>query len=269
VYDVFPENLIASNILKKRSFFYRTIKRIYDWSYLKADQLIVIGRDMQDVIKEKTNNNVPIILIENWCDYQNILPSKKKNNKILENLNILDKKVFLFAGNLGRVQGIENILQAAELVNKENFIFLFIGDGTMKNDILKHILTSKIKNVIYGGSFPMNQQNLFLNACDVSVVSLADSMYGLGVPSKTYFNMAAAKPILYIGDKNSEIARVINENKIGWIVENSNPEALSQIITKIIDDFDNYENIGIKSRKVLEQNYSQEIILNKYKKLYE
>ena len=281
VFDVFPENLIASNILKKKSFFYKIIKKIYDWSYLKANQLIVIGRDMEDVIKEKTNNNVPITLIENWCDYQDVLPTKKINNKILKNLNILDKKVFLFAGNLGRVQGIENILQSVELIDKEDFIFLFIGDGAMKNTILQHIVNSKKKNVIYGGSFPMSQQlgietrpfffpmsqqNLFLNACDVSVVSLADFMYGLGVPSKTYFNMAAAKPILYIGDKNSEIARVINENKIGWIVENSNPKALSQIITKIIDDFANYENIGFKSRKVLEQNYSQEIILNKYKK---
>lgn len=57
-FDVFPENLIAAGILKQNSIVYKLIKKIYDWSYLKADRLVVIGRDMEEVIRVKTNNKI-------------------------------------------------------------------------------------------------------------------------------------------------------------------------------------------------------------------
>lgn len=269
VYDVFPENLIAAKILKEKSFLYKILKKVYDWAYLKSDRLIVIGRDMDEVIKVKTNNKIPTILIENWCDFTKINPANKNNNTILSNLKIANKTIFLFAGNLGRVQGIENMLDAAELVDNNNLILLFIGDGAMKDTITQHIRKSTKKNVIYGGSFPMSEQNIFLNACDIAMVSLADSMYGLGVPSKSYFNMAASKPILFIGDKKSEIARVVSENNIGWVVENNNSFELANKFNEILEiSSENLVTLGIRAREVVSAKYSQEIILNKYDELY-
>ncbi len=269
IYDVFPENLIAAGILKQNSIVYKLIKKIYDWSYLKADRLVVIGRDMEEVIRVKTNNKISTILIENWCDFTKIIPTNKNDNKILNDLGIVNKKIFLFAGNLGRVQGIQNILDAAEDINNDNFVLLFIGDGAMKKDIEEHIKISKKKNVIYAGSFPMSEQNIFLNACDIAMVSLSDSMYGLGVPSKSYFNMSAAKPILFIGDKNSEIARVINENNIGWVVENNNSFELANKFNEILEMSSNVlDELGKRAREVVSSRYSQEIILNKYDELY-
>ena len=96
-----------------------------------------------------------------------------------------------------------------------NFVLLFIGDGALVPSINKYIENSNKKNVIYAGHFPFSENNLVLNACDIAIVSLNKSMYGLGVPSKSYNNMAAMKPILYFGDKKSEIGRVIKENNIG------------------------------------------------------
>jgi len=269
VYDVFPENLIAAKILKEKSFFYKILKKVYDWAYLKADRLIVIGRDMEEVIRNKTVNSVPIILIENWCDVAQVNIRSKRENILLKKLKIVDKRIFLFAGNLGRVQGIQNMLNAAELVNDENFLLMFIGDGAMKNEIEEHILDSKKKNVVYAGVYPMSGQNIFLNACDVAIVSLSDSMYGLGVPSKSYFNMAAAKPILYIGDNSSEIARVIDENNIGWIVENNNSVELAKKFNEISETPSTFlDDLGIRAREVVANKYSQEIILKKYDELY-
>lgn len=269
VYDIFPENLIAAKILRKDSFFYKFIKKIYDWSYLKADRLVVIGRDMEEVIATKTNGLVPVFLIENWCNSNTIIPSYKYENEILIDLKIIDKKIFLFAGNLGRVQGIRNMLEAAELVENNDFLLLFIGDGAMKKDIEEHIKISKNKNVIYAGVFPMNEQNKFLNACDVAIVSLSDSMYGLGVPSKSYFNMASGKPILYIGDKNSEIARVVNENNIGWIVQNNNSLDLANKFNEILEiSSKSLNDLGMRAREVVSNKYSQKTILKKYDELF-
>ena len=268
VYDIFPENLIATNLLNKQNIIYKLLKKIYNWAYNNVDRLIVIGRDMQDFIQEKTNNKKEVFLIENWCDYKKIVPMRKEENNIIKKFNLQDKIVFSFVGNFGLVQGIENLLSATTLVKNEQFVLLFIGDGGEKSKIENFIKCNSKTNVIYAGKYPCIEENIFLNACDVSVISLNDSMYGLGVPSKTYYNMAAEKPLLYIGHKNTEIACMINNNNIGWVCESLNPEKLANLIDEICMEKDNFISFGKKSRDTLIKYYSEDIILNKYSGLY-
>ncbi|MCF6331357.1 MAG: glycosyltransferase family 4 protein [Sulfurimonas sp.] len=269
VYDVFPENLLAAGIIKnKNSLIYKSIKKVFDYAYMSADELIVIGRDMEEVVSSKVKQKVPITLIENWCDYEKIIPQKKNDNKIIKNFNLNEKKVFLFAGNLGRVQGIETLIKAAELVKDEKFRLLFIGDGAMREKIQNHILTTLNSKIVYGGNFSQDEQDTFLNASDISISSLAKEMYGLGVPSKSYYNMAAAKPLLYIGEDKSEIAMVIKEHKIGWICEPENVAALVVSFEEICKNFSKLEDYGKRARIIVEKYYSKEIILNKYNELF-
>jgi len=268
VYDLFPNNLIAANLIKKDKFFYKIIDKIYKWSYSNTDQLIVIGRDMKEVLKSKINNDVKIDIIENWCDVENIISIPKEKNKILNKYNIANKKVFVFVGNLGRVQGIETLLKATLLVKDKNFVLLFIGDGTMKNRIIKFIKQYNTKKVIYAGSYPLDMKNEFLNACDVHIISLSKSMYGLGVPSKTYCNMAASKPLLYIGDNNSEIALMIKEHEIGWCVETNNAIMLANQLDNICINFNNINLIGKRARNIVKYHYNKDIILKKYEKIF-
>ena len=96
VYDIFPENLIATNLLHENNIIYKVLKNIYSLSYNNIDKLIVIGRDMKEFIKEKTNNTKEVFLIENWCDYKKIIPMRKEDNNIIKNLNLQDKIVFSF-----------------------------------------------------------------------------------------------------------------------------------------------------------------------------
>lgn len=267
VYDVFPENTVAAGVLKKTSFFYKIVKKMFDWAYSRADKLIVIGRDMEEVIGAKTNYKVPIQLITNWCDTEKIYCMEKCDNSIIKSLKLEDKIVFSFAGNLGQLQGVQNLLEAAKLVDHNKFILLFIGIGAKLPLIEKHIEEYPEGNVVYGGSYPPSDQNLFLNACDVSIVSLDNSMYGLGVPSKSYYNMAAAKPLLFIGEQLSEIGRVVSEHDIGWVVSPNNPEKLAEKIEEICKN-EKYEYKGKKAKDVVEQFYSEKVIMQKYRELY-
>ncbi len=222
---------------------------------------------MEEIIGQKTNQQVPLSLITNWADTDKISPMLKKDNLIVKKYNLEQKTVFSFTGNLGRVQGIQNLLNAAKLVKNIEFVLLFIGDGAMRSVIEEHIDEHPNGNVVYAGSYPASEQNLFLNACDVAMVSLSPSMYGLGVPSKSYYNMAAGKPLLYIGDERSEVGRVIVEHDIGWVVEPNNAKKLAQLFENICQDGSLHEK-GRKSRKTLEKYYSKKVVLNQYENLY-
>ena len=269
VYDVFPDNLVATGLLKENSIILKGLKRIFNWSYSNCDKLIVIGRDMKDVISQKIKNpDDKIEIIENWCNHNDIKPINKNETEIIKKYKLENKVVFSFVGNFGLVQGIENLLEAASLVTNKDFVLLFIGNGAKKDKITEFIENNKKNNVIYAGEFPPYEKQMFLNACDISIMSLNSSMYGLGVPSKSYNNMAVGKPLLYVGDKKSEISRVIDENEIGWICESSNSKELAKTIDLICSKKSDFSSIGRKSRETLKKFFSKEVIMNKYKTLY-
>ena len=126
-----------------------------------------------------------------------------------------DKIVVQFFGNIGRAQGIPTLLEAINGVQNDEVRFLFAGDGTMAPMVAK--LASCRNDLAYLGAVPMAENQRVLAMADICLVSLADGMKGLGVPSKSYFNLAADKHLIYIGEKGSEIWRLIEENPRAWL----------------------------------------------------
>jgi glycosyltransferase involved in cell wall biosynthesis len=263
VYDVFPENLVPAGLAEKDSLMYRVAVRSFNWAYRTADELIVIGRDMEEVVRRKVGKGCRITRISNWADVDAIKPQPKRENELICEHNLQDKTVFLFAGNLGRVQGIENLLRAIARTKSESVAFLFIGDGALRPEIERFIQENPDKKVMYLGRFPLSAQQFFLNACDVAFVTLDDAMYGLGVPSKSYFSMAAGKPLFLVADSNSEIGRVIGENGVGWIVPPDQPEMLAEKIDEICQMGD-LDKVGRRAREVVERHFSEQAVLSRY-----
>lgn len=216
VHDVFPENLVPIGLLKKDSYLYNLLLIVFNYCYGMVDRIIVIGQDMRDLIIEKTGQNkIKIDTITNWHD-DDICRIQDFDIKKYVDVDYGEKVVLSFAGNLGRVQGIIEFIELFKIAENNNLILIIIGDGAMRDLILKKINYENLSNIYYLGSKPRNEQNLFLNACNIGVVTLAKGMKGLGVPSKAYNIMAAGKPLLYIGDKQSEVDNYICNNDCGW-----------------------------------------------------
>lgn len=269
VHDIFPENLAAIGSISHRSILYKFLKYLFDNSYAKADKCIVIGRDMEAVVKKKTKNRVQTTLITNWSETDIVYPCDKSKTNLVKELNINDKFIFQFAGNLGHAQGLDNIFKAIDLVKNPNIHFLFIGSGAKVNTIKNKINNSLLKNINHIDFMDRSEQNNFLNACDVSIITLNKNMFGLGVPSKCYNIMAANKPILLVAEDNSEIGLYIKEFNIGWIVEPNNPEKLAKMFELLYNKWLDKCDLGVNnSRIVAEKYFSKKIILEKYNKLF-
>ena len=263
VHDVFPENLIPAKIIKKNNLGYKLLKRVFDDVYAGADRIIVIGRDMESLVYRKTNHN-HITVIPSWIDESDIALQSKSDNSILNELDWQSnrKVVFQFFGNIGRVQGISKLMQAIKLMKRiDEAQFIFIGDGVYVDELKSLIRESDNQNIVYYGPVSQDKKSLGLNACDISIVTLADGMLGLGVPSKAYYSMAADKLIFTIMDKSSETYRMVQENNIGWAVETDDIVAIAEMLDKAVAD------IRIKEfnspRKVLVDKYSSELAMNK------
>ena len=262
VHDVFPENLVAAKVLKKNNFIYKVLKKVFDIFYAAPEKLIVIGEDMKDLIDQKTKKKNSIV-IQNWIDENDIKVESKQENEILRKLNWqTEAPIFQFFGNIGRVQGVDNIVEAIkQLEGTQRPKFLFMGDGAYVEQLNHAIEALNDPNIQYIGSIQQNDKSKGLNAGDIAIVTLAEGMLGLGVPSKAYFSMAANKPLLAIMDENSEVACMIKEHNLGWVVPPENPKLLMQKIVEIVETFN--ENKLISSRQTLIGHYSEPVAMKK------
>ena len=268
VHDVFPENLIAAKVLKQNNIFYKILKFFFDKFYAEADKRIVIGKDMKDLIDVKVSISDSII-IQNWIDHHDIEVQEKNKNKILETLGWQSEApIFYFFGNIGRVQGIKNIIDALELIPAgQRPKVLFIGGGAYEDELKNQIAQLNDQNIQYIGRLDPSKKSDGLNAGDIAIVTLAEGMYGLGVPSKAYYSMAADKPLLAIMGVESEVSSMIQQHNLGWNVPAGEPQILANLFLNINQNF-NTEKLS-SSRKVLIENYSEQIAMKKIFNLIE
>ncbi len=269
VHDVFPENLIPAKIIRSnKNLGYRFIKQIFDWSYRQASTLIVLGSDMLEILSAKTNDKVPIKVIENWANVDAIAPTHFKENELIIRYGLDDKIVFCFAGNLGRMQGLERLLQIIKKIDNPLVHFLFIGDGALLTTLRAEVTNQQLTNVTFAGAMCRDDQNVFLNACHFGLVTLAPDLYGLGVPSKSYNILAASKPILFIGNKQTEISKMVRTHDCGYTFDEWEVDSLvdffNRLDSKVLIEA---ERKGAKGRELVMTRYAKDKILDRFKNL--
>jgi glycosyltransferase involved in cell wall biosynthesis len=225
-----------------------------------------VGSDMKEIFLDKLGNKLPIKVITNWADHNEIYPksgSDFSKNYIDESKG---KIIIQFAGNIGRVQGLELFLKELLGVKNNLYHLVIIGDGAHKKHLQDFVRNNNLKNIQFISSKSRSEQNDFLNACDIGLVTLCPGMFGLGVPSKIYNIFSAGKPVIYIGDINSEISRYINDNLVGWAFSWDEKSKILDFFENLRDDL-RLEIIirGNNARALVERSFNKDTILNSYK----
>lgn len=262
VHDVFPENLVPAGLLKKDDFKYKFLSKIYNNSYRNADRIIAIGEDMKMLLQQKTYPKiVKIDVIPNWFD-NDIFPLHDFNISKYLGIEVKNKIVIGFAGNLGRLQGVLKFIELLKKSENLNIIFVIFGDGALRLALKEKIINENLINVFYLGPKPRNEQIYFLNACHIGLITLVHGMKGLGVPSKTYNLMAAGKPLFYIGDQYSEIDNYIEKFGCGWSFSWDNDVEILKFLKNIsLVVLPDILNKGLKSKSASE-NFNKDNLLN-------
>jgi glycosyltransferase involved in cell wall biosynthesis len=262
VHDVFPENFVPAKVIKKDSFIYRILNYLFNRAYSCADETSVIGRDMKELLQRKISGKREISYIPNWIELEKIFPVELRDSKYCYQNNEKGDVTFQFFGNIGRLQGIDNLLNAIKRVKSKKAKFVFMGRGPYLKNLTDFITRNPKLPINYLGEVSGDDKNLALSSCDVALVTLEKGMYGLGVPSKSYFSMAADKPLLVVAHEFSEISRVVSEYNIGWACQEDNPDVLANIIDKICEN-SLLQKVN-SSRTVLENNFSESICMKKF-----
>src|SRR5690606_36976772 len=121
-----------------------------------------------------------------------------KQNSWREELGISkDDFVLLYAGIIGHAQGLEVILEAAELVRGKAIKFLIVGDGPEKTRLIKLANQKKLSSVIFHSNLEKREIPSLIHACDAYIVPLRRlDLFKGAIPSKLFEPLLIGKPIL-------------------------------------------------------------------------
>lgn len=266
IHDVYPEILIAAGITRQGSILNRVIGCLTQMMYRQMSRIIVLGRDMvQLVVRKLPDGDQCIVTIPNWADLDVVSPSYRKENKLLAQLGCTDKFVVQYAGNMGRTHGLEDLVCCAkELRNDAMIHFLIIGTGAKRMWIQEIVNEQKINNITILDYQPRADLSNTLNACDVAIIVFVKGMAGVSVPSRMYNIMATGKPIIAVADAESELALVVREEDIGWVIYPGDIGGLRMAILEAKANPDVLVQMGQRARRAAEAKYSFERVKKAY-----
>lgn len=267
--DMYPEVLVAAKIIKADSALAKIINAIQKNIYKRSDHILVLGREMMELVHGKTGNGIEkVALITHWADCDEIRPLPRDRNALLSQLGILDKFVIQYSGNMGRTHDLESLVQCAQILEQHRDIhFLFIGSGAKESWLRKKVSGLGLKNITILSPQPRSELITLLNACDLAIISFVRGMAGASVPSRMYNIMSAGKPILAVAEEGSEIARVLLEENIGWVVAPGSPELIAKTILEANANRPWLQEMSVQACRVATEKYAKPIIMRKHRDL--
>src|SRR5215207_1521764 len=240
VQDVYPDVAVALGALSERGLATRLLDALNRLVLRNADRIIVLGECMRERIEEKAGAGADgrIDVIHNWADGEKIAPlAHGEDNPFRREQDLGERFVVLFSGNFGRVNEFATVLDAARRLRaREDVIFLFVGDGARASEIEDFARRESLSNVRMLPYQPRAALRHSLAAGDGHLVTLAEGLAGLSVPSKAYGILAAGRPVLFVGDPRSDVARLVEEHACGEVVPAGEGGRLAETIAAWAED---------------------------------
>lgn len=258
VMDLYPDVPIAFGMMKPDSFSARTLERIHRFCFNHCDRSVVLGRCMRDRLIGKGVPPKKIALIPPWADIDELAPLPRDENPLRDEWELQGKLVVMYSGNLGLAHDIDTLRGAMEkLRERDDIRFVFVGGGKLMTQLQTYCEEHRLTNALFKPYQPREAIRTSLSLADLHMISQADAMTGLLVPSKLYGIMAAGRASIFIGKSGAEVARVLQENNAGQVVAVGDVDALTDTITQLADDPDACQRMGDAARDAMARTYDR------------
>lgn len=227
VQDMWPESLVATGFVRNAGVL-RAVGALVRWIYARSDTLLLQSR----AFKAPTacySDPGKLVYFPNSVDPD--LPPGVAD-PLPEALSGLLGQRFcvVFAGNLGKAQAVETVVQAAVLLQDQPDICLvLVGSGSMLDWVQGQKALLKLDNLALPGRFPAESMpELFRKASALLVTLKSGGMLEHTVPSKIQAYLAAGRPI--VAALQGEGGKVVEEARAGMVCEPENAQALADCI---------------------------------------
>lgn len=259
--DLWPESLKTVGISEK-SRIYKTLYKISKKIYNSCDRILVSSEFFKEYLKEIHNvDQKKIFYLPQYSKDYGEKIEHKLDDKIIK-----DNKVnFLFAGNIGKAQNIELIIEAlTKIDNLDNILIHIVGDGSnlenLKNEVKSKYLNN---NVIFYGQVNKDDMYYFYDMADFCLLTLiSDNSVGKTIPLKLQSYMSSGKPI--IASIDGESKKLIQMANCGICLKPNDVNELAKAISDCANNVEKYKYLGENGRKYYLENFTLDKYMNRF-----
>lgn len=229
VQDMHPDVGIVSGRLTNPPAVW-ALRMVQRYFFRRADRLVAISEGMKQCLVERGAPPGKVEIVHNWVDVDEITPHPRDNAWGRDH-GFAEGFVLMHAGNVGLLQALETLVDAAPLAPSDAEVVI-VGGGAGREPLERQ--AERIGAPIqFVPRQPREELNLVLASSDAHLVSLMPGLAGLMEPSKVYGVLAAGRAVLAAMEPGTEAARIVEEAGCGVVVAPGNPKALADGIAEL------------------------------------
>ena len=198
IQDLWPESVAHSGMMRNR-LLHGVLLRFCDFAYGRADKLVVIAPGMKEVLVRRGIPENRIEVIYNWSEQEEDVGGAPRDAALAAEYGLTDTFNVMYAGNMGGMQALDNLLDAARLLGETHpdVRLVLLGGGTERERLAARAKTEGLTNVVFLPRQAPEAMPRVYSLADAVIVQLKDiPLFAVTVPSKTQACLAAGLPLL-------------------------------------------------------------------------
>lgn len=247
IQDMWPDSLGAAGMMQNGRLI-AVVEWFCQLLYRHVDHIVVLSPGFRRTLIERGVPAEKITVIYNWAD--EIEQPEGETAPASSPFDPEHSFTLLFAGNMGAMQRLDSVLDAAKVLARERSdVGIYLMGGGVDVERLKARVTDEgIGNVRFLPRVPLHEVQDVLRQAGALLVHLArDPLFAITVPSKTQAYLYAGRPILMAVE--GDAADLVREAEAGLVVEPENPQALIEAIRKLADmGVEGRDEMGARAR---------------------
>jgi colanic acid biosynthesis glycosyl transferase WcaI len=227
----------------------------------RFDHVSTISENMLKLCVQKGVLPEHASLLPNWVDTKAIYPMQAVNLLWEEPCLPVDQIIVLYHGNMGRKQGLEILLDSAEILRNEMKItFVLCGEGIMRREL--ELRACRMSNVRFLGLQPEARLNELVNLADIHVLPQLAGAADLGMPSKLGGMCASGKVVIACAEPNTQLGQMVGA--CGRLVPPGDADQLAKAILELSGNENLRNKLGNLGRAYAVSKMDRREILNQF-----
>ncbi len=239
-------------------------------AYRQCAAVATLGAEMAAMLAKDTGNHAPLVR-PLWHTLGGAQPLARLDHPWRREMEIGERLVVFYAGNLGVSHDLDILVRAAALLKAEDQVrFVVMGEGPKREELREQVRTAGVEKLFH--FLPRQTEELLplaLNLGDLAVVSIKPGLERVMMPSKTYNNLAAGSAILAVAREPSDLTHVVRQEKCGLVVEPGDAAGLAATVRQIAEDPTALLALRERARRVAVEKFSPSIQCEEMTKLLE
>lgn len=259
VQDMQPDAAVGLGMLK-RSWFTRALYGLERFAYRHAGRVSGITRGMLETFRNKGVAESKLIYFPNAIALKKGEPGPVRGE--FRNRYTLPANEFLavYAGNLGVKQGLEVLLQTADLLRHKPIRFLICGDGAQREALAVRAREMELPNFTILPLQEGRDYRALLVDADLCFITQQAGAGNSFFPSKLLGLLAESKPVVTVAAPECELAMSLAEGNFGMNVSPGRPHELATLLDSLANDPERLWIYGANGRRYVEQFEKQRVL---------